>query len=146
MLFEYYLIEESISDFEDKENVCFYNSFHIYLKKYYPNLMSFREFLNFKESNNYFTSIQEFLEEYNYLYQHLINNNENIKKILDKIVLGIAILEDDKAKIVGFIKLGESSKQKNKFIFKHTLDKKDKPIILLNQNEHFNPIMLKFQN
>jgi len=143
MLFEYYLIEESISDFEDKDNVCFFHSFYIYLKKYYPNLMSFRDFLNFKECNNYFTSIQEFLEDYPYIYQHLINNNQNIKKILDKIVLGIAILEDDKAKIVGFIKLGESSKQKDKIIFKQYLNKKDKPIILLNQNEHFNPIMLK---
>ena len=140
MLFEYYLIEESISDFEDKENVCFYNSFHIYLKKYYPNLMSFRDFLNFKECNNYFTSIQEFLEDYPYIYQHLIDNNQNIKKILDKLVLGIATLEEDnKAKIVGFIKLMSS----DKIIFKQYLNKKDKPIILLNQNEHFNPIMLK---
>lgn len=140
MLFDYYLIEESFSDFEDKDNVCFFHSFYIYLKKYYPNLMSFRDFLNFKECNNYFTSIQEFLEDYPYIYQHLIDNNQNIKKILDKLVLGIATLEEDnKAKIVGFIKLMSS----DKIIFKQYLNKKDKPIILLNQNEHFNPIMLK---
>ena len=142
MLFEYYLIEESFSNFEDKENVCFFHSFYIYLKKYYPNLMSFIDFLNFKESNNYFTSIQKFLEDYPCLYQHLIDNNKNIKHILDKLVLGIATLEEDennKAKIIGFIKL----KSSNKMIFKKQLDKKDKPIILLNQNEHFDPIMLK---
>ncbi|ADO67439.1 hypothetical protein crov405 [Cafeteria roenbergensis virus] len=144
MLFNYYLLEESISDFENKQNVCFYYSFYIYLKRYYPNLMSFKNFLNFKKCTNYFTSIQEFLEEFPLLYQHLLNNNINIKNILDQLVLGIATIENNKAKIISFIKLtSPNNYEYNKFIFKYNLNMDDKPIIILNQNEHFNPIMLK---
>lgn len=142
MLFNYYLLKESISDFQEKENVCFYHSFYLYLHEYYSKIISFEEFLQFKNTNNYFTSIQEFIEDYPLLYDFLIKKDIHIKPILDNLVLGIATLENNKAKLNGFIKLKKNINEKN-LLLKYILNKTDKPIILLNQNEHFDPIMLK---
>lgn len=142
MLYKFYLLEESMTDFKDKENVCFYHSFYIYLKKYYPKIISFEEFLQFKDTNNFFTSIEDFTKDYKILHNFLISKDSKIKKILKKCVLGICTLHDkhDKAQLHGFIKLYDLTKNKLHFISK--FNKNEKPIILLNHNEHFNPIML----
>jgi hypothetical protein len=140
MLYKFYLLEESMTDFQDKENVCFYHSFYIYLKKYYPTIISFEEFLQFKDTNNYFTSIEDFTKDYKILHNFLISKDSKIKKILKKCVLGICNLQDDKAELHGFINLNDLLK--DKLHFKSSIESKDKPIILLNHNQHFNPIML----
>jgi hypothetical protein len=110
------------------------------LKKYYPKIISFEEFLQFKDTNNYFTSIEDFVKEYKFLHKFLISKDSKIKKILKKCVLGICTFSDNKANLQGFIKLKDLLN--NKIHFVSRLDNKEKPIILLNHNEHFLPIML----
>lgn len=141
MLFKYYILQESMSNYKNKKNICFYHSFYLYLKQYYNNIISFEQFLQFKNTNDYFISIQEFLNEYNLLYKYLIKFDKNIKNILNNLILGIAKLENNKANIIGFIKLDKNNK--HNYILNNVLKYTDKPIILLNHNEHFDPIVLQ---
>ena len=143
MLYNFYIIEESFSNFQDKKDVCFYHSFYIYLKQYYPNIMSFEDFLNFKQKDSYFISIEQFTKEYKELYNYLIFKQPQLKNILKKSALGITkfIEEKNKVELLGFIKLKDLIK--NKIHITSKLETKEKPIILLNHQEHFNPIMLK---
>lgn len=146
MLYNYYIIENSMSNFKDKINVCFYHSFYIYLKKYFPDLCDFETFISFKNLDNYYTSIEDFLYNYYELYSYLITINPEIKNILKDLVLGIALYNDNdnennQVKIDGFIKLQDIIDYKKiKFIKK--IEQFNKPIILLNYQDHFEPIML----
>ena len=54
MLFKYYILQESMSNYKNKKNICFYHSFYLYLKQYYNNIISFEQFLQFKNTNDYF--------------------------------------------------------------------------------------------
>lgn len=141
MLFNFYILEDSLSEFEDKINVCFYHSFYIYLKNYYKNLCDFKIFLEFKDTKDYFTSIKDFIYNYSLLYNHLIKIHPDIKQLLNELVLGISILKDNHIVYIdNFIKLNDILD--NKIVFTKNI-KNYKPIILLNENEHFLPIILK---
>lgn len=142
MLFKFYILEESITNYKDKINVCFYHSFYIYLKKYYPDICDFDTFLKFKDTNDYFTSIHQFILEYTKLYNYLIDIHFEIKHILDKLVLGICLLDENTkfVKLEGFIKLNYILD--NKINFVSNIDKSDLPIFLLNDDEHFQPVIL----
>lgn len=155
MIYKFYFLQESMTNFQDKKNVCFYHSFYIYIKKYFRDIIPFHTFLQFKNTQDYFTSIKQFTVDYKLLYSFLIQKQPTIKNILDNIVLGIAVLinqdsensqdsydleNTDKVELHGFIKL--TSLLKNKIHFKNNIKPHEKPIILLNHKEHFSPIML----
>lgn len=143
MLYNFYIIQEALSNFQNKKNVCFYHSFYIYLKQYFPNIMSFEDFLKFKQKDNYFISIEEFTKEYKFLYNYLIEKQPELKNILNNLVLGISkfVEEKNKVELLGFLKLEDLLK--NKIHFKSKISSGENPIIILNHQEHFNPIMLK---
>jgi len=147
MLYKYYKLSDSLSSYKDYQNVCFYNSFYIYIKQYYENICDFDTFLNFNCTNDnkdFYTNIESFLKNYSYIYSHLIKKHYGIKKILDNLVLGITTLNNDNKNIVEithFIKLYNIIKN-GKISFTNKLSISDKPIIILNDNDHFEPIII----
>lgn len=140
---DYQILEDSLSYFEDKINVCFYHSFYLGLKNIYSDIFDFKLLLEFKETNDYFTSIGKFLLEYPKLYHHLIKHDSKLKNILNNLVLGIFELENNKAKIVSYIKLYNLNKNdlSSIFCFENNLKNEDKIINIINYQEHFDPII-----
>lgn len=142
---DYIIIKESLSKYKKYKNICLYHSVYIWLNEYMK--IELELFMSFFENKDLFSSIEDFFINWNNLHIFLLKICKN-KKILNNLFLGVFISVNNKAILKSYIDL---SKIKSNEILNKNYDsikmydnipKNKYPILVINKDEHFDPIIL----
>ena len=141
----YIIIKYSLSKYKKYKNICLYHSIFIWLNEYIK--IDLELFMSFFDNKDLFSSIEDFLINWNNLRKFLLNNSKN-KNILNNLFLGVFLWNNDKAILKSYIDLSNinsneiSNKNYNSIKMFDEIPKNKYPILVLNKDEHFDPIII----
>lgn len=150
---EYNLLEESLSKYKDYKNICLYHSVYVWLKVYVKiDLDKYLEIIEKVVGKDMYSDIENLLLVWDNIREYLLEIGD--KKIINNLFLGIFLKDKKNLKVnlKSYVDLGNinSEEIKNgnyKSIKMYDRFVKNKyPILLLNDNEHFEPIIITKMN